>query len=443
MRRLSLLLVACSAACAAAGATSPPLAPPPHQPRRALLTEPYTSLMPENVTPPPVAAAAPEAPPPPPPALPAPSAAGAAAGPAPDCADPAALKAAGGELFPASEAEIIVTGTVVTAGAGAARCAANGTAVADYGPSGVADGGGRLLALVSVTCVNKGAVVCRGGAGGGAGAAFGECLLLVEAAPSDAACAVAAGARYTLLLSGPPADLRPEITAAGEDGGNRTSGGAADELDESRSSCADGRYATAAPLLPLFHSIRPTLGTGGCAPYPSFPAASPDAPRNGTLARALLSAGGAARCAGDPCAAEGVGCAAGSGVACVTKAAEGRVAVHNLVLPGGACTPAYIDLVTGLPAAFGCDTRIQAAARRGRRAAAIAESGAAGNPSASAALGSGGARPRLDDAGRILGSELERGAADALQAVARGLGAGRSAAGGGAAGAVRAAGRLG
>ena len=47
------------------------------------------------------------------------------------------------------------SGTVVLAGAGAPRCASNGTVVPDYSPAGVADSGGRMLILMSLSCVHK------------------------------------------------------------------------------------------------------------------------------------------------------------------------------------------------------------------------------------------------------------------------------------------------
>lgn len=48
-----------------------------------------------------------------------------------------------------------MSGTVVSVGAGTARCALNGSVVPDYTPAGVADSGGRLLILLSVSCVHK------------------------------------------------------------------------------------------------------------------------------------------------------------------------------------------------------------------------------------------------------------------------------------------------
>lgn len=156
-------------------------------------------------------------------------------------------------------------------------------------------------------------------------AAGRQCLILIEAPLSGAACGVRRGGRYMTLLSKPRAAEAPAGSPAG---------------------CLNGRYAAAFDALQ--DSIRPTLGTGGCTPYPAFPPASADVAIAGSLAAELAAAGAPpGGCKEDPCAKEGVACAPEAGVACVTKAAEGRVAVHNLVLKQGACSPAYIDLVSG------------------------------------------------------------------------------------------------
>jgi len=117
-------------------------------------------------------------------------------------------------------------------------------------------------------------------------------------------------------------------------------------------SCADGLHSAAFKSLP--QSFRPTLLLGSCAPYPAFPPATADASVPGSLASLLLSTGvrggaaaSAAVCTTDPCALQGVVCPVGSGVACVTKAAAGKVVAHNVVFPFGACSAAFVDLVTG------------------------------------------------------------------------------------------------
>lgn len=95
--------------------------------------------------------------------------------------------------------------------------------------------------------------------------------------------------------------------------------------------------------------------------------------------------------------------------------------------------------LTGLPASYGCSTRVQVITRQQRRAAAAADaagSGAApGDSAGSAALGSPGARPLLDNAATVLSGELARGRSKALGLLQRPGGTAGGAAGDGGGGA--------
>ncbi|PNW85554.1 hypothetical protein CHLRE_03g192100v5 [Chlamydomonas reinhardtii] len=294
-----------------------------------------------------------------------------------ECAD---VPVTSTQLELAGMAQVIVTGVVLAAGAGAGHCYPNGTLVPmpDDGSSSTGASSSSSTPtsyiLLGLQCVHKGLVRCRQHEGDG-----GDCLILVEAPvlPDSQPCALTGAQRYMFFLQ--PAD------PASGDQQQQAAGSSSSSSGSGPQQCPGLYYAQ---FQRAYHTIRRPLGGTGCAFYPAFPPPGDMVHQLGGVCQ-----GSEARCTLDRCdpAVTRSPCANDTAAVCDLKTCAGKFMYFNAIFPDETCYEMYSYVTSGLPVNCYGQRYINNRIREIELQQALANATAAGRAGADAAGGAGGA----------------------------------------------------
>lgn len=237
-----------------------------------------------------------------------------------DCSNPTVADL---DLLLPRNSPIIVSGTLVAAGAGGGECVVtnttNGTVIGDLKASLNSNASTNVM-LVAVTCVHKGVLTCRNNQNDDKTVG---CAILVESIQSEETCGLVQGGRYMFFIS--------------KEGHMDKDTG---KLIAKPAKGCPGYYYTAYKT--ITQSVRAPISTNAyCIPFPAFPDPEKD------FKAAMTQCASPATCAGDPCANNP--CANSTAVECIPKLCSGKTMFGTYRFGKETCTPTLLDKSTGLP----------------------------------------------------------------------------------------------